>query len=331
MTLLKHTILNITHPVITQKNSVRCHPSQEGTEPKSPFEGGAQFIGRGMFVLSFLLLFIPHFLGAQDYSQTINRTAVFDSQSSSNTLKVYNINGSVSVKGYDGNEIQITAEQHIDGSSREVARAKNELEFIVEKDGDIIYVYVDAPFIDLKKDDERFSYRIDRWDDDYEFLHDITINVPRNTHIHASTINRGSVRIENTLQTISASNINGKVRLYGIHGKTRARTVNGDITVEYAKSPEADSDYKTVNGEINVSYPTDLSADIRFKSLHGDLYTDFENIERLKAQVKEDKRRKHGGITYRIDRFSPIRIGNGGPTFNFEVLNGDVYIKKIKS
>lgn len=284
-----------------------------------------------LLTLAVALLFGGLDLAAQDYSQTIKRTAKFDSNNSSNTLKVYNVNGSVSIKGYDGDEIKITAEQHLEGSDREIKQALDELQFNVDKEGDIIYVYIDAPFIDLKKDDDRFSYRIDRWNDDYEFLHDITINVPRNTHIHASTINRGSVNIDNTLQTISASNINGRVSLSGIQGKTRAQTVNGDITITYTQSPDTDSEYKTVNGEIEVKYPSDLSADITFKSLHGDLYTDFENIERLKARVKEDKHKKHGGIAYRIDRFSPLRIGKGGPTFNFEVLNGNVYIKKIKS
>lgn len=285
-------------------------------------------------MLLFLLSVFAMPLQAQEYSETIERTARFENaKDPGNRLRIYNIQGNVSVEGYDGDEIRITAVKQIDGRrSEEVERGKREMQLAVEEESDLVLVYVDAPFIRLQQRDDRFDYRIDSHREDYEYLFDITVQVPRRTSLHASTINRGKVSVQNVEgEELSVSNVNGEVELGRVAGKTRATTVNGDITARYVRSPSADSKYHTINGTIEVYYPEDLSADIRFKSMHGDLYTDFNNIKRLSSQVETSERSRRGGVTYRVDKFTPVRIGSGGPLFDFEVLNGDVYIKRIQS
>jgi len=296
---------------------------------KSPIK--EEFRGMTLSLILILLVSLPIVTYAQDQTRTIERSAQFTNPNNEdNELKVYNINGSVTVTGYDGTEVEVVAIEEIDGSKEEIALAREELSLRVEEEGNRILIYLDAPFITLKRKNNRIHYRIDRWDDDYEFLYDITIRVPANTHIYASTINRGKVTIENTRQRVTACNVNGALELKDISGSTKANTVNGDITASYVQSPAEDSEYQTVNGTIEVNYPDDLSADIRFKSLHGELYTDFSNIERLQPRVATNTESNRGRTRYRLDRFAPIRIADGGPTFNFEVLNGDVYIKRIQ-
>jgi len=284
------------------------------------------------FVFIAAALLMPLIASAQDYSGTIEQSATFENASAAeNKLSVYNVHGSVTVQGYEGEEIRITAIEEINGSGREVELAKEELSLRVEQEGSLVLIYLDAPFITINRKGDRIQYRMDRRDNDYDFLFDITVRVPKNTQIYASTINRGTVTVENTNREVSASNVNGQIQLSNISGATKAHTVNGNITATYSASPEADSNYQTINGTIEVNYPESLSADIRFKSMHGELYTDFSNTQRLKVQVNKDVSSKRGKTTYRLDRFAPIRIGAGGPTYSFEVLNGDVYVKQIKS
>lgn len=298
---------------------------------KPPFKGGFRRMNLRFFILA-LVVSLPHITYAQDNSRTIERSTQFQNPTHpDNELMVYNINGSVTVTGYDGTEVEVVAIEEIEGSEEEIALAREELSLRVEEEGNRVLIYLDAPFITLKRKNNRIHYRIDRWDDDYEFHYDISIRVPVNTHIYASTINRGTVTVENTGQRVTASNVNGALELRNISGPTKATTVNGDIKASYVQSPDEDSEYQTVNGTIEANYPDDLSADIRFKSLHGELYTDFSNIERLQAQITTDSKSNRGRTTYRLDRFAPLRIAKGGPTFNFEVLNGDVYIKRIQS
>lgn len=295
----------------------------------SPFEGGL----RGMALLV-LTLILTSSASAQTFSETIEETARFQNANSrDNVLYIHNINGNVRVEGTNGDDIQITYHKKIDADTqRDLDRAKEEVEFVIDEENNRILIYLDAPFIHVKKHNGKISYNINHWDDDYEFLFDITVRVPRNTNLDVSTINKGHVLVENVhAKWLDVSNINGSVELADVSGVTDANTINGDITASYSESPSESSSYKSINGTIEVMYPESLSADITFKSMHGDLYTDFKNVHRLQARVESSQGRSRGKTTYRIDKFAPLRIGNGGPEFNFEVLNGDVYIKQIKS
>lgn len=314
-----------------------CCPG--GDRKISPFAPkGSAFWRKGgvrgiTLLISLFTLILASTASAQTFSETKEEITRFqDVTSSENVLYIHNIHGNVTVEGYDGEEVQITYHKEMNAATqRDLDRAKREVEFIVEEENDRIHIYLDAPFIHIKKRDGEISYHIKDWDDDYDFLFDITVQVPRNTNLDVSTINNGTVLVENMRgQWLDASNINGSVELVNITGITDAQTINGDITASYSESPSSHSSYETINGTIEVMYPQDLSADITFKSMHGDLYTDFQNLQRLEARVESDEDRRKGKTTYRIDKFAPIRIGNGGPVFSFEVLNGDVYVKQIK-
>lgn len=289
---------------------------------------------RGLALPALFLTLCTSTLSAQTFSETNAETARFQNvNSSENVLYIHNIQGDVIVRAYDGDEVQITYDKEINADTRlDLDRAGEELEFIVEEDGSRILVYIDAPFIHVKKQDGEISYNVKNWDNHYDFLFDITVQVPRNTNLDISTINNGKIFVENTRgKWLDASNVNGPVELVNITGVTDANTINGDITGSYSESPSSNSSYQTINGTIEVLYPEDLSADITFKSMHGDLFTNFQNLERLDSRVETDEDRHRGKTTYRLDKFSPLRIGNGGPEFSFKVLNGDVYIKQIKS
>lgn len=281
-----------------------------------------------LFACTLLLAAAP--LRAQQSSEeTLQRTARFaDAASASNELSIHNINGAVTVTGYDGSEIRVTARREFRGSPAEIRRAEEEMEFLVEEEGGRVRIYLDAPFIEIRRRDGSFDYRVERHGDSYSFLYDITVEVPRNTRLRAGTMNRGDVTVRGTNGSVEAHNLNGNIALADMAGRTTARTLNGDITATYRQAPSEDSEYHTLNGRIEVYYPADLSADIHFKSLKGDLYTDFEKVQRLPAGVSETGRASGQKSRYRVDKFAPVRIGGGGPVFRFEVLNGDVYIRK---
>lgn len=288
-----------------------------------------------LFLILFLFLSaIGQSVVAQSFHETLHMEAEFERpQAPGNKLMIYNVHGDVTVEGYDGDEIEIIVEKSIQARrQRDVERGRKEIQLVVEESGDRVFVYLDAPFIKVKMHGDGISYNMRRENEDYDFQFDITLRIPQQTAIYASTINDGRVTISNiSAPELAASNINGDVVLVNVAGNTKANTINGNITATYHQSPASDSEYKTINGTIEVFYPGDLSADIRFQSLHGDLYTDFENIRRLSHQVETDKINRRGNTAYRIGRFSPLRIGDGGPEFRFEVLNGDVYVRRMKS
>jgi hypothetical protein len=276
-----------------------------------------------------LILFHPSVATAQDFTQTINKTAEFANPSDTgNKFIIKNINGSVTIEAYDGNTIELTVNETISGSSSEVEQGKRELEYKIMRRGNLIFAYLDAPFITVDFENGEINYRMNRQDDDYRFTHDVHVRVPRGILLEGSTVNRGTLSITGNFKEVEASNVNGDVDLEHMASKTDAHTVNGDITIRYDQAPSSDSEYHTINGTIEVYMPDDLSADVYFKSMHGDLYTNFNNVTRLTPQVNKETDSHGSAITYRLDKFSPLRIGNGGIKLRFEVLNGDVYIRK---
>lgn len=266
----------------------------------------------------------------QSFEQTINLSARFsDPADKGNTFHLLNIHGSVTVEAYDGENIELVIHEKVEGGDREIKQAKEELEYVVVQKENKIIAYLTAPFIKLNLEGDEISYQMKREQGEYRFIHNIKVRVPAGIGLRVSTINRGNLDISGSFRKVKAANVNGNVSLDHITAsRSNISTVNGDISMTYITPPAADSDYSTVNGTIDIQFPHTLSADVYFKSMDGDLYTDFKNIDRLPPKVQKVKRKSSGSISYRVNQFSPVRIGDGGPKLNFNVLNGDVYLRK---
>lgn len=293
-----------------------------------PFDVRLAMLTLGFFVIA--LLIQPINSSAQNFTRTIHKSAEFtDKSDPENKFRLMNINGSVTIEAYDGDTIELTVNEKITGSASEIEKGKKELSYNLEKKGNLILAYVDAPFINLWfQDYDEIHYNINRQHEDYQFIHEVHVKVPRGIRLEGSTINKGKLSITGPFREVEASNVNGKLDLHHMVSKTFANTVNGNITVSYDQAPNQDSEYHTVNGTINVFMPKDLSADVYFKSMQGDLYTDFENVKRLKPEVKKEIHSNGSAATYHIEKFSPLRIGDGKIKLRFQVLNGDVYLRK---
>jgi len=250
-----------------------------------------------------------------------------------NAFTVKNINGDLKVTGYDGDEILVTGSKTIRKKRGDLdQKIINEIYLSQEEHEGTIYLYVQAPGVKVEFKDGRMRHSMnwnrDRWDD-YDEVHfefNIEVKMPKDMMVKASTVNGGKLIVEDMMNGVDAGNVNGDVVLKEIAGKTNAHTVNGDIEVYFAKSPTQDSRFNTVNGSMEIYSPKDLGAVVTFESLHGDLYTDFEQVTRLKAQLNKEKDGR--GNRYRIGKSTPIQIGDGGPKMEFETVNGSAYIRK---
>ena len=248
-------------------------------------------------------------------------------------FSIGNINGDLKVEGYDGDEILITGSKTISNKRGNLdQRVINEIYLRQEEHEGTIYVFVQAPGVEVefKKGEMRHSINWNRTNrDDHKRVHfefDLVVKMPKNLMLKASTINGGTLIVENMKNGVDAGNVNGNVYLKEVAGKTQAHTVNGDLEVYFSKSPTEDSKFHTVNGSMKIYSPKDLGAVVTFKSLHGDLYTDFEQVTRLTNQLNKEKSGK--GFRYRISKNTPIQIGNGGANMSFETVNGSAYIRQ---
>ncbi len=282
-----------------------------------------------MTLFSVLMLITAFWQDAPPHRETITRSLQFAETSANNELWIHNIQGDVTVTGYDGETVEISVEKTIDARRQEwLQQGIEEIQLATELDGNVILVYMDAPFVDARRKGAHFHYNSNRHDDDYSYRLDFTVKVPRTVNLKVSTINGGIVSIENVQpQRLEARNVNGGIRATDVSGQTSATTVNGNVDVSFTEAPSEYSRFKTINGDITLIVPDDLSADVSFKSMNGDFYTNFDEINYLPAEVSSTKAGSRTRTTYRIDRATKIRIGQGGTTVETETLNGEVYLK----
>jgi hypothetical protein len=240
------------------------------------------------------------------------------------SLDIDNLSGSIEISGYDGSEIQMTANKTIRARTRETLQdAKNEVKLdITEKNGKLS-LYVDGPFRCQCRDGSS-GFRNERHDLGYDVIYDFTLRVPRQTDLWLRTVNRGNIKVENTSGAFDVNNVNGGVELLEMGGSGRAYALNRPLKVTFSRNPAADSYFGSLNGVVDVEFQPGLSADLRFKTFNGHVYTDFETTA-LPASATAPERRD-GKFIYRRNGFAGVRVGNGGPELKFDAFNGDVRI-----
>jgi hypothetical protein len=238
-------------------------------------------------------------------------------------LEIDNVNGFIHVTGYNGTEIQMTAEKTIEAESQDrLEAAKREVKLDTTQSGDTLTLYVDGPFR-CHCDDGRSSVH-QHSHPGYRVIFDFEVKVPTATILRLGTVNGGDVVVENTSGDFDVGNVNGEIRMSEVAGSGPVHTVNGSISVIFSRNPVGSSSFKSVNGTIEASFRPNLSADVRVKTFNGNAYTDFDATA-LPAAAPISERRS-GRFVYRRDRSAGLRIGNGGPELKFDTLNGNIRI-----
>ncbi|WP_159439338.1 DUF4097 family beta strand repeat-containing protein [Tenacibaculum agarivorans] len=231
-------------------------------------------------------------------------------------LKAEIINGSITVKGYEGDEVIVKGIQR-EGERRSRNRGRgnrvglkrisaNSLEFSVEEFDNVVRVKSSV-----------------------NGTTDFEIKVPKNFSLKLSTVNRGDIYVENVNGTMDISNTNGKITLKDISGSVSADALNKDIIVSFVKvNPDIPMAFSSLNGDIDITLPKNVKADIKVKSDRGEIYTDFDIKTRpSKAKVIKGDRKKRNAYSVKVEKWIIGSINGGGPEILFKNFNGDVILR----
>jgi len=243
------------------------------------------------------------------------------------TFALYNTWGSITIEGYNGNEVMIEAEQIIHANTAEdLEKGKREFKADYIQTADSIIAYTAKP-INNRPEFRNERARNHEWPGYYVELN-YTVKVPNNINLQTTTVNNGSININNVYGLLKVNNVNGAITIINAKSATQARTVNGNLTATYLAAPADASSYQTINGKVEVTYPTAYAGDVQYKSFNGQFYTDFDNVQGVATQPEVVKSNSGGSTTYRISKNRRLRIGSGGKLTTFETLNGNIYLKK---
>ncbi len=272
----------------------------------------------------------------QYHKEMISKELAFETSGPNNVLLVANINGPISVEGYNGDKVLLEAELLIKAKTdARLQKAKDQIEVDILDRYDSIIVYIKGPCggegrvrsYDGKK--AKWKYYWNDCNFKYDFKVSFKLRVPRALNVYLSTVNDGNITVANVSGSLDLHNVNGDIAVNGAEGYTYAHSINGDISLKYNKVPDPNSSFYTLNGDIDAYFPSNLRADITFKSFNGDIYTDYENIEHKPMVLAKNERVKRQGTSFKVEARSVISFGGGGPQLDFETFNGDVYIRQL--
>ena len=263
----------------------------------------------------------------REFKEHQSKEFILKKDAAGSTLFIYNISGFIMVEGYSGSSVLLEMDKTISAEDdKNLETGKKEFRLAFDQRSDTVMAYIASPFD--SRPHRNWQYNDDRGEIEYTFNVDFTVKVPYGMNLHISTVNNGSITVNNVSGKLHINNVNEEISIKNAKGTTFAHTVNGDVTVSYLTNPAEESSYYTINGNIRVNYQPDLSADLNFKSMNGDFFTDFPDAQSLPASVTKEHQKKGDGLVYKLNAATAVRVGKGGRTFKFETLNGNVYIKK---
>ena len=97
---------------------------------------------------------------------------------------------------------------------------------------------------------------------DYQF----EVQVPPGTTLDVSTVLDGRVDVAGVTGPISAANVNGPIIVSELHDCAVVESVNGSVSLTFARAPSLDCAIDTINGDITVSLPSNAGLDVALGS-----------------------------------------------------------------
>lgn len=229
-------------------------------------------------------------------------------------LKVTLVNGTISVKGYGGNQVIVTAEMQERrgrGAPEETQGLRritvNSSGLEVEEENNVVRINAGPPMRTAN----------------------IEVQVPVHTSVNLNNVN-GNISVEGIDGEIDAETVNGSVMLTDVAGAAVAHALNGGVMAKFNRvAPNKPMAFSSLNGKIDVTLPADVKATVKVKTDRGELYSDFDIVAKASPQATtEESRSERGKYRVKIERSFYGTINGGGPEYQFSNMNGNIYIRK---
>jgi len=204
-------------------------------------------------------------------------------------VQVANVQGSITVEGWDRAEIEVTAVQTpgtAEGGEPVVG---------VERGSDWISLRTLYPA------DGAAPVQLDYY-----------LRVPRQVQLDELLTVNGRVRVRDVEGRVAARTLNGDIEQERVSGSVVARALNGSIRLALRALPGrgAEMSLETVNGDLLVLLPPRADADLELSTVAG-------RVENQFVVPAGDSGAADGGARR-------VRLGRGGPTLKLRTVRGNI-------
>ncbi|HUJ41418.1 MAG TPA: DUF4097 family beta strand repeat-containing protein [Candidatus Acidoferrales bacterium] len=229
-------------------------------------------------------------------------------------VKASLVNGGITVKAYEGQEVIVEARARHEEPEREASGGLRRLN--IARTG-------------LTVEEDNNEVRIST--DSYLRPIDLILTVPVRTSLKLGAVNDGDIAVTGVDGEMDVNDVNGSVTLNHVSGNCVAHALNGKVLATFVRvSPQKPMAFSSLNGDIDVTFPPDLKASVVIRSDRGDVFSDFDVQLQASApqQTVEDSRGHGGKYRVRIDKSVRGTIHGGGPEYQFTNFQGSIYIRK---
>lgn len=203
-------------------------------------------------LLSAALVVLATAPAAVSAREQVKDVQVFDTGSKPR-LSLKNINGDLTVEGWDKNRIEVSIVKTASSTDR-----MDDIDVNVSMENDHLRIEVEL-------DDEHFgSHRGE------SARVDFTVHVPRGTRIDAVEMVNGDAAINGVSGDVEVSSVNGQVSGEKLGGHVELATVNGEVMLVAGDGVDSIR-MNSVNGGVTLVLPKKFDASIHAGTLHGDI------------------------------------------------------------
>ena len=207
------------------------------------------------------------------------------------SVSVENVQGEISVEGWDRAEVEITAGKIGKGQDEHLEDVRVVTELGIQS---LAIRTVYPPHMDKPV---RVDYRL---------------RVPRQVHLASLRTLEGNIAVHSVEGSVEARTLSGNIVEMGMTGRVTARTLTGSILVSFKALPAGTQPLlmDTVNGNIDLLLPPRPNADLELSTLDGSIQGNYA------FQVSSEP----GDTTRRT------RLGLGGVTVTLRTVRGTIRV-----
>ena len=233
-------------------------------------------------------------------------------------VRAHLLNGSITVKAYQGREIIVDAKARGGESDEDEPERQTKGMHRIPMTSTGLSVEAENNDVHITTGSMRRSV-------------DLTITVPVHTSLSLHTVNDGNITVNGVDGELDVNDVNGEVELTNISGSAVAHALNGKVLVTFNRvDPQKSMAFSSLNGEIDVTFPPDIKANVSMRTDNGEVYSDFDIQLQTNAPQSnvEDNRGRGGRYVVRVEKTVRGTINGGGQEIQFKNFNGNIYIRK---
>jgi DUF4097 and DUF4098 domain-containing protein YvlB len=202
-------------------------------------------------------------------------------------ISVSNVSGSISIAGYDGSAVVVTAYRE----GRDAARVT------IEDRSTAGEVDVQVKYPERCECDASVRFEV---------------QVPRSTayRLTSNTVS-GNMEISDVTGRFAVNSVSGNVRVGQVTGSVSGNTVSGTVEVAVAELEGAENmEFNSVSGDVVLRLPSSIDARVDFSTLSGEIESEF-------PIQKHEKKRGPG-------QSASGQLGSGTRTLHANSVSGDI-------